>query len=47
MEEKKDCGMLDSTEKLFVRFGAEYFRNLLENAIRPHIAKMQQACNNN
>lgn len=47
IEEAKDYGMLDSTEKLFVRFGAEYFRNLLENAIRPHIAKMQQACNDN
>lgn len=43
----KEYGMLDSTEKLFVRFGAEYFRNLLENAIHPHIAKMQQACNDN
>ena len=47
IEEAKDYGMLDSTEKLFVRFGAEYFRNLLENAIRPHIAKMQQAYNDN
>lgn len=47
IEEAKDYGMLDSTEKLFARFGAEYFRNLLENAIRPHIAKMQQACNDN
>lgn len=47
IEEAKEYGMLDSTEKLFVRFGAEYFRKLLENAIRPHIAKMQQACNDN
>lgn len=47
IEEAKDYGMLESTEKLFVRFGVEYFRNLLENAIRPHIAKMQQACNDN
>lgn len=47
IEEAKDYGMMDSTEKLFVRFGAKYFRNLLENAIRPHIAKMQQACNDN
>lgn len=47
IEEAKDYGMPDSTEKLFVRFGAEYFRNLMENAIRPHIAQMQQACNDN
>lgn len=47
IEEAKNYGMLNSTEKLFVRFGAEYFRNLLENAINPHIAKMQQACNDN
>lgn len=47
IEEAKDYGIPDSTEKLFVRFGAEYFRNLLENAIHPHIAQMQQACNDN
>lgn len=47
IEEAKEYGMPSSTEKLFLRFGAEYFRNLLENAINPHIAKMRQAYNDN
>ena len=35
IEEAKDYSMLDSTEKLFVRFGAEYFRNLYPSARSP------------